>query len=141
MGPKGTLRVVFDTNVVISALRFGRGPGEIVELWKAGAVVPLVSREIVEEYIRVLSYPKFGMSSAEILELFQDALLPFAETVEPDSIEPVIRADPSDDKFLACATSAKADAIVSGDRHLLGLKAYRGIRILRVRDFLMDLQP
>jgi len=52
----------------------------------------------------------------------------------------VIRQDPSDDEFLACALTGKADAIVSGDHHLLELKRYREIPILDVRTFLSNLK-
>ncbi len=50
--------------------------------------------------------------------------------VEPVSLDPVIVADPDDDAVLACAAAAQADVIVSGDSHLLDLKAYRDIPIL-----------
>jgi predicted nucleic acid-binding protein len=54
----------------------------------------------------------------------------------PEGIGPVVVEDPADDEVLACALAAKVDAIVSGDRHVLGLKAFQGISILTPSEFL-----
>jgi uncharacterized protein len=52
-------RVVLDTNVVVSSLLFGKRPGELVSLWKKGHMLPLCSKPMVQEILRVLAYPKF----------------------------------------------------------------------------------
>jgi putative PIN family toxin of toxin-antitoxin system len=62
MGKVKVKRVVIDTNVVISALLFGGEPGELIPLWKSGRIKPLASKEMVDEYLRVLTYPKFGLT-------------------------------------------------------------------------------
>jgi predicted nucleic acid-binding protein len=100
----------------------------------------LISKEVLVEYLRVLSYPKFGLTGEEIKELIGEAVLPFVETVTVGTRPPVISEDPADDKFLFLADDGRARAIVSGDKHLLSLETYRGVRILPVRSFLESLK-
>ncbi len=129
-------KVVFDTNVVVSALLFGGETSQLVPVWQSGILEWLASAAMIQEYARVLAYPKFKLTEAEILELLNEDILPFISAVKVDRVHPVIRQDPSDDHFLACALTGKADAIVSGDHHLLNLKNYHNIPILNVRMFL-----
>jgi putative PIN family toxin of toxin-antitoxin system len=128
--------VVLDTNVLVSALLFYGPPNRLVALWQEGRIILLVSREVLVEYLRVLSYPKFGLTQEEIKELIAENVLSYAETVTVGTYPPVISEDPADDKFLFLADDGQAGQIVSGDKHLLSLKEYRGIKILSVRSFL-----
>ncbi len=129
--------VVVDTNVVISALLFGGVPGRLVPLWRKSAVIPYMSREILAEYIRVLSYPKFQLQTDEIEYLVYREILPHFEVVDLTASRPVIIAkDPSDDLFLYCAQAAGVDFIVSGDQHLLQLQSFGKIPIVSVPRFL-----
>jgi len=129
-------RVVLDTNILISALIF-RGPlNALVQHWQEGKIRLLVSKDVLLEYLRALSYPKFKLSKADVLSLVKENVLPFAETVKVKTSVSVVREDPEDDKFLALAVDGKADAIVSGDKHLLDLGNFRGIPILRANKFL-----
>jgi hypothetical protein len=130
------LRIVLDTNALVSGLLFGGEPGRIISLWKKGRVVPLLSKDVLLEYVRVLGYPKFGLSKEEIKGLVEEQVLPFAEMVVVDEIPAIIPDDSGDDKFLALALAGRAKFIVSGDRHLLALGAYRGAAILTPRHFL-----
>jgi len=127
---------VLDTNVVVSALLFGGETARLVALWQSNAFALLASAAIIEEYARVLSYPKFQLTDAEIREMLNEDILPFVTPVRVKKIPRVNSKDPSDDKFLACAVVGKADAIVSGDHHVLELRAYRSISILPVQAFL-----
>ena len=78
------MRAVFDTNIVISALVFGRSLFWLRRAWASGTVVPVVCRETVAELLRVLAYPKFRLDAAERETLLAD-YLPFAEIVSlPD---------------------------------------------------------
>jgi len=129
-------RVVLDTNVLVSALLFYGPPNRLVALWQEGRIILLVSREVLVEYLRVLSYPKFGLTQEEIKELIAENVLSYAETVTVGSHPPVISEDPADDKFLFLADDGQVGQIVSGDKHLLSLEEYRGIKILSVRSFL-----
>lgn len=114
-------RIVIDTNVLISALLLGGIPGELVPLWKKRRIQPLASRDMVEEYLHVLAYPKFSLSEEEIDFLFTQEILPWFEIVAIRPGRPIVAGDPSDDKFIWCALEGKAEAIISGDEHLLSL--------------------
>lgn len=118
-----TLRAVFDANVVLSALVFRSG--EIAWLrshWSANQAIPLASKESVAELIRVLAYPKFELTAAEIQERL-GAYLPHVQIRE---VGPAISAaqcrDPHDQKFVDLAVAAKADVLVTGDRDLLAMR-------------------
>ena len=114
-------RIVVDTNVLVSGLLFNGKPGELVRLWKEGRVVPLCSKEIVREYLRVLAYPKFQLSESEIDFLLTHEMLPYFEVLTVTPGKPFVTMDPSDDKFIWCAIEGHAEGIVSGDEHLLNL--------------------
>jgi putative PIN family toxin of toxin-antitoxin system len=116
-------RVVIDTNVLVSALLFGGGPGELITLWKENRIQPLSSKDIMEEYLRVLAYPKFRLTEEEIEYLFSQEILPYFEVITVKSGRPFVIEDPSDDKFIWCALEGGAEAIISSDRHLLRLSS------------------
>ena len=130
------MRVVLDTNVVVSALLFTGISSKLVPLWQDDVITVLISRGIVEEYLRVLSYPKFKLSEGEIKGLIQEELLPYVETVKPGKRLRVVDRDPSDDKFVECAVAGKARAIISGDKDLLSISRYRKILIQSPAQFL-----
>lgn len=94
---------------------------------------------IMDELREVLGRAKFSLrlrilrtSVAELME----SILSLIEMIPHLSVEPVIKRDPDDDKFLACALAGQADWIISGDDHLLSLKHYKGIPIVTPRQFL-----
>ena len=130
------MRVVLDTNVLVSALLFTNISSELVPRWQRSAITVLLSRGILEEYLRVLSYPKFQLSEAEIKSLPAEELLPYVEVVAPRRRLRVIERDPSDNKFLECAITGKAQAIISGDKDLLSIGHYQSISIQSPATFL-----
>ncbi len=132
------IRVVIDTNVVISALLFGGIPGILIELWKNGRIKPLISREIIDEYLKVLTYPKFSLSEEEINYILYREILPFFEVISVKHKPPIIKEDPSDDIFIQCAQTGKVRVIISGDQHLLSLTSYKEIKILSPSQFLEE---
>jgi putative PIN family toxin of toxin-antitoxin system len=136
MGKIKVRAVVIDTNVVVSALLFGGAPGELIPLWKEGNIQPKASKEIIEEYIKVLAYQKFNLSEDEINFLLYHEILPYFEVVRVSSGRVIISDDPSDDIFIRCAKSGKASIVISGDQHLLSLKSYGKIKILTPAEFL-----
>jgi len=117
------LRVVLDTNVVLSALVFGGGLAGRLRLgWQQGTFVPLASTATVQEMVRVLAYPKFRLSPAEQQELLAD-YLPWVQTVripQPPPPVPDCR-DALDLPFMYLAVAGQADVLVSGDGDLLAL--------------------
>lgn len=119
------MRVVLDTNVVLSALVFGGGAaGRVRRAWQQGAILPLVSTATVQELVRVLAYPKFRLSQADQDELLAD-YLPYTETVripQPPPQVPECR-DVLDEPFMHLAVAGNAQVLVSGDRDLLAIAA------------------
>jgi len=134
------LRVVLDTNCLVSALLFHSGRlASLRHAWQSGAIRPLVCQQTVSELIRVLGYPKFRLTKEDIDSLLED-FLPFAEvwqTELPDQPVPGL-ADASDAVFVHLARQAAADALVSGDAHLVQLPD-SGITIVSPTDFLRGL--
>jgi putative PIN family toxin of toxin-antitoxin system len=139
MGQEKMITIVIDTNVVISALLFGGGPGKLIELWKKKRIRPLISAEIMTEYLRVLTYPKFKLSEEEINYIIHQEILPFFKVVKSIPGPSIIKKDPDDDKFIQCAEAGNAKTIISGDQHLLALKSYHGITILTPTQFLEEI--
>ena len=136
MGKIKKIRTVIDTNVIISAILFGGIPGQLISLWKSGHIQPLASKDVFDEYINVLAYPKFELSEREINYILYNEILPYFEVVTLKPSNTIISEDPSDDKFLHCAKAGKASVIISGDQHLLSLKSYVKIKIFTPSQFL-----
>ena len=132
----GALKVVIDTNVVISALLFGGEPAKLIALWQRGNTKPAASKEIINEYLRVLTYPKFKFSEEEINYLLYREIIPYFDVIEAQLGPRIIKKDPEDEKFIRCASAANTKYIISGDRHLLELKEYRKIKILSPAEFI-----
>jgi putative PIN family toxin of toxin-antitoxin system len=117
------LRVVLDTNVVLSALVFGGGmAGRLRLAWQRGLVLPLASTATAQELVRVLAYPKFGLSLQEQGELLAD-YVPYVKTVRVPQPPPPVPdcRDTMDVPFLHLAIAGRARALVSGDGDLLAL--------------------
>jgi putative PIN family toxin of toxin-antitoxin system len=121
---------------VVSALLFAGTASRLVPLWQSRRIAVLVSRQILEEYLRVLAYPKFRLSDQAIRALVEEEILPFVDTVRVRRRLVVVRRDPDDDKFLECAVTGRARYLVTGDRHLRELDSFRGITIVTVGEFL-----
>lgn len=130
------IRAVLDTNIVISALVFRGQASALVPAWQGARFRMLVSSHLLDEYIRVLHYPKFHLIPAEVHHLIVEEVVPFMTPVLVKRVPRVIRVDPSDNHVLACASAGKANVIVSGDRHLLELEKYAHIPIVTLADFL-----
>ena len=134
------IRAVLDTNVVVSALLFSGPPSRLISAWQSGRLRPVVSAPILDEYIRVLAYPKFKLTNTEIRGLLEEELIPFIETVTavPTNISDL--RDPDDAKFIACAVAAGVRWLVSGDDDLLSLYHVQSVDILSVTAFLQQLK-
>lgn len=134
------IRAVLDTNVVVSALLFSGPPSRLISAWQSGRLRLVVSAPILDEYIRVLAYPKFKLTNTEIRGLLEEELIPFMETVTavPTNI-PDLR-DPDDAKFITCAVAAGVRWLVSGDDDLLSLQRVQSVEILSVTTFLQQLK-
>jgi putative PIN family toxin of toxin-antitoxin system len=132
-------RVVADTNIYISAVMFGGLPGSVLDLGLLRAFTLVTSPPLLDELEDKLRV-KFGVSAGDAAAI-RAKLENAADVVEPHLMLDVVKDDPDDNRVLECAVVGGADYIVSGDRHLLQLKAYVGIPILTARQFLEALTP
>jgi putative PIN family toxin of toxin-antitoxin system len=139
------MRVVLDTNMVLSALVFGGGlAGRLRMAWQTQEVLPLVNTDTAQELIRVLAYPKFHLSRQDQQQLLAD-YLPYSQTVNmPESMPPVPECRDSYDLMLMrLAVVGQASVLVSGDNDLLTLatafKSMTGCSILGVEAFFRKL--
>jgi putative PIN family toxin of toxin-antitoxin system len=133
-------KVVLDANIFVSALLVSdSNAAKILDLARAGELELLISPGILEEIARVLQYPKLKKRHRRTpreLRAFLKEFAEFATVVAGESKIEAVKADPDDDKYLACAVEGQADFIISGDRHLTDLGVFRGIRIVSPGEFL-----
>lgn len=131
------VRVVLDTNVLVSALLFqADSQSWLRSAWHSGRILPLISRVTVLELARVLAYPKFALNDCEQSELLDD-FLPFCESVTMPVSLPVVPEcrDSFDIPFLALALVGHAEFLVTGDDDLLVLAESFSVSILCPADF------
>src|ERR1700704_3577623 len=128
------MRIVVDTNVLISALLNNHSlPRTIFNLQQSGRFRIVISEEIVSEYRRVLAYPHIQARhrfTPQKIEKYLSLLRNASVLVTPTEQVTVVKDDPDDNKFIACALAGNAEYVVSGDPDLLAIKSYQGIRIL-----------
>ena len=133
------IRVVLDTNCLVSALIFSRGKaGQLRAAWQRGDIIPLVCRESVTELIRVLGYPKFKLEQEDIESLLSD-ILPWTETVEMSTSYDAIESlrDKDDAVFIRLAQATGAAFLISGDKHLLELRdTFPELHIVSLAEFM-----
>lgn len=133
-------KVVLDTNVFISGIILPLSlPGKILDLWRKNKFILVTSKSILKELNKVFHYPKIIRTYKIKEEIIRELLINIAKTsivVFKEKEVEVIPEDKADNKFLSCAVSARVDFIVSGDTHLLKLKNFQGITILKPKEFL-----
>jgi len=127
------MRLVLDTNIVVSGLLWGGSPRTLLDHARAGRITLFTSAPLLAELDDVLSRAKLGerlrLAGVEHQELVY-GFAALCTIVTPAAIPPTILDDSDDDHVIACAVGAAAGVIVSGDRHLLRLGEYQGIVIL-----------
>jgi uncharacterized protein len=133
------VRVVLDTNVIVSAHLKGEGfERHVLDLVLAGKLHLVVSQQILEEYEGVLCRPKFGIDRRQVRRSL-DLLRAAARVVRPHRPLKVTR-DPADNRFLECAEAGKADYIVTGNKRDFPSK-WRQTQIVNARELLEWIVP
>lgn len=130
------MRVVLDTNVLISALFWNGNERVLLDKCRTKELELILSPYILEELGRVLD-TKFSLPKDRIADYSQNLIL-ISKFVFPSKEIHAIKDDPTDNMILECAVAGNANIIVSGDKHLLNLGDYKTIRILNARDFLSE---
>ena len=128
------MRIVLDTNVLISAILFGGNPRKVLDLAISEEANLFISPFILFELRSVLAkkfaYPKDRIDQVEV------SLKEISNLVEPKKTISIISRDPADNRILECALESKADFIVSGDKHLLALCKFKKTKIVSPSQFL-----
>jgi len=134
------LKVVLDTNILVSAWLWEGNESKIVELIENGLVIGYTSLQLIQEFENVMNYPKFRLSEEEIASAigYYQIIL---RTIEPKIVVNIICDDPADNRVLDCALSAKVNAIITGDKHLLELGKFKNITMLTSTEFLKFITP
>ncbi len=133
------MRVVLDTNILISATFWNGDSEKIVTLAENGEIELILSKGILDEFSAVLNYKEIqDKIKNKNLEMKRsvEKISSIAELVVPSHKLKIVKDDPDDDKILECALEGNADFIISSNWHLLNLKEFLGIRIVKPKEFL-----
>lgn len=139
------MRVVADTNIMVSGLLWRGRPRQILDAARDGVIELFTSAALLDELEEVLTREKFAALLEAANVTAHELVLGYAAlatVIAVEEIGPVILADPDDDDdddVLACALAAQAEVIVSGDSHLLGVKQHHGVRILRAAELFAEI--
>ena len=137
------MRCVLDTNVVLSGMLWNGPPRQLLAAAQQGTIELFTSEALIAELRDVLARRKcskrlleVGVSADLLLKLYSSA----ASLVDPAAV-PRIAPDPDDDVVIGTALAAKADYVVTGDRTLLSVEEYEGVRMISVREILQAIDP
>ena len=133
------MRVVIDTNVLVSGLFWSGAPSEIVHAWKSGVLQTFMTEDIFDEYQRVFLHFSKKIDIHNVETLFQN-LVSKAHVVFPnEELQQMKFCDDSDDdKFIVCALTAGDATVISGDKHLLTVSGKYGINVLTPGKFVKN---
>lgn len=133
------LKVVIDTNIAISGLLWMGLPNKILKLARDGFIDICSTETICEELAKVLEYSRFqkrlaelGLTCDEVIDYYMDIVTIYKENAKID----IIKADKSDNRFIEAALDSGCNIIITGDEHLLEIKEFKNITILKPKEFL-----
>jgi uncharacterized protein len=129
------MKVILDTNVLVSGIFFKGPPYQIFQIWKKGEIDVVISHEILEEYRRVIQDISKQFAHIDISKLFEMITLK-AHFTFSFALNSQLCEDPDDDKFFSAALASKTSIIISGDKHLLDKSNFSGITVLKPKNFL-----
>ena len=133
------MRIVLDTNVLISAAFWYGSSNEIMEKIERNEIELILSKEIIEEFSRVLGYEEIQEKiKNKSLEMKRTVgrVVSLSKIVVPSTRATIVKDDPDDNKFIEAALEGKANYIITQDNHLLKIKKYKGIKIVSPSEFL-----
>ncbi len=128
------MKIVLDTNVLISGIFFGGPPGQILKTWKDQKIQIVISKEILNEYQRVTKELSKKFPSVNIKPIIE-LLTIYGKVVETEGINVTVCEDPDDNMFIECAIASNTNIVVSGDNHLLKVSGYQNIDVIKPRNF------
>lgn len=134
------IRIVLDTNVFISGFLWDEKEAEVIRRIERKEIANFINPAILVEIENVINRRKFRelLANARMTadEILQQIISLSHIVVGPNIGRNIIKSDVTDDKFIECALNSKSGYIVSGDRHLLDMKEYNGIKIITPKQFL-----
>ena len=131
------LKVVLDTNIYVSSIFWRGNPHKIVELALDKKIKIFTSVEILQELEKVLR--RDFQEPDEMIHRQISLIFEYADIIKTTVKVNVVKEDPEDNKIIECAVSCNANYVVTGDRHLLDIKEFRGTKIVNAREFLKSL--
>ena len=124
------MKVVIDTNVFLSGLFWEGNESRIIDLCMDRVIINHTSQHILDEVRRVLGYDKFNLTENEINRLIS-IFLSFSCFIEPNVRVEFVKDYPTENRFIECALSSSSSYLISGDKHLLDLRLYKGIIMIK----------
>ncbi len=128
------MKIVLDTNVFISGIFFSGPPSQILRAWKNKRLQIILSQDILIEYQRVAESLTLQYPSIDILPIIELVTV-HGQFVDTKNVDITVCEDPDDNKFIECAIASDTKIIVSGDKHLLKIKGFKGIKVHNPRAF------
>lgn len=133
------MRIVLDTNVFISGIFWeGNFCSQVIDKWRKGIFQLVSSPKLVEELVETLRSFKISMPE-EMIQEWKNLIIETSIMVDPIVAVKAVKDDPEDDKFIGAAVYGEADFIISQDKHLLKLKEYNKIKILKPEEAVLIL--
>ena len=129
------MKIVVDANIFVSSYFWGGNPRKILERIIAGLDELYISQEILNEINDVISRSKFHADINEI-KLYIDSIEEIANKIDVKKLLKTVSRDQDDDKYIECAISGDVNFIISGDIHLLEIKEYENVKIMKAKEFL-----
>lgn len=129
------MKVILDTNILLSGFFFGGLPARILEAWHRGQLTLVLSAPILAEYRAAGAEFEADYDGSDFESLAALIVLTSEIVDAPELLPEQVCADRDDDKFLACALAAGLRVIVSGDRRLRAVSGWNDIRVLSPREF------
>lgn len=128
------MKIILDTNVFISGIFFSGPPSQILKAWQNSRLQIVLSQEILNEYQRIAESLEAKFPTIDILPIIELMTI-HGQLIDVEGFDVSVCDDPDDNKFMECAIASNSKIIISGDKHLLKVSGYQGIKVLKPREF------